>query len=66
MHLLIDLSHSNLMICYYYLIHHLKLKMIKMILMIGHATKEEELADVKFTGNNGGVPFFATIHFSNS
>jgi hypothetical protein len=39
MHSLIDLSHSNLMICYYCLIHHSKLKMIEMICMIGHATK---------------------------
>jgi hypothetical protein len=30
---------SNLMIHYYYLINHSKLKMIEMIWMIGHATK---------------------------
>ncbi len=28
--------------------------------------KEEELDDVEFTGNNNDVPFFATIHFSDS
>ena len=28
--------------------------------------KEEELVDVEFAGNNDDVPFFATIHFSDS
>jgi hypothetical protein len=28
--------------------------------------KEEELDDVEFAGNNHDVPFFVTIHFSDS
>ena len=66
MHLLIDLSHSNLMICYYCLIHHSKLKMIKMIWMIGHATKRRIQMMLNLLATMMTCHFIATIHFSDS